>query len=150
VPAGPVNIHENVLRAMNVPGQNHRDPWFAAFFKDVLADSKYVFQTQKGTPFIFTGAGSCYSMTHLLQLTWLFWLCCYMSEEEQAAMPGVRTTAAAQPAAAVNKLCSQEGMTCCLQHVCSCNRNSSIGREGTLGRRIASAVVLPALVVGMQ
>lgn len=36
-PAGPVNIHDRVLRAMNVPGQNHRDPWFAAFFKDVLA-----------------------------------------------------------------------------------------------------------------
>lgn len=44
---------------MNVPGQNHRDPWFAAFFKDVLADSKYVFQTQAGTPFIFSGARCC-------------------------------------------------------------------------------------------
>jgi hypothetical protein len=47
---------------MNVPGQNHRDPWFAAFFKDVLADSKFVFQTQKGTPFIFTGATPCCSL----------------------------------------------------------------------------------------
>ncbi|KAF6266398.1 pyridoxal phosphate-dependent transferase [Scenedesmus sp. NREL 46B-D3] len=55
---GPVNIHDNVLRAMNVPGQNHRDPWFASFFKDVLADSKYVFQTKAGTPFIFTGTGT--------------------------------------------------------------------------------------------
>lgn len=55
---GPVNIHDRVLRAMNVPGQNHRDPWFAAFFKDVLADSKYVFQTQAGTPFIFSGTGT--------------------------------------------------------------------------------------------
>jgi hypothetical protein len=63
-PAGPVNIHDRVLRAMNVPGQNHRDPWFAAFFKDVLADSKYIFQTQAGTPFIFTGA------------QWLLLLCC--------------------------------------------------------------------------
>jgi hypothetical protein len=33
--AGPVNIHENVLRAMHVPGQNHRDPWFAEFYKCV-------------------------------------------------------------------------------------------------------------------
>ena len=31
--AGPVNIHEDVLRAMTIPGQNHRDPWFAEFFK---------------------------------------------------------------------------------------------------------------------
>lgn len=40
LPAGPVNIHERVLRAMNVPGQNHRDPFFAPFFKDLLHDSK--------------------------------------------------------------------------------------------------------------
>lgn len=56
--AGPVNIHERVLRSMMVPGQNHRDPWFASFFKDVLADTKYVFQTTSGTPFVFTGTGT--------------------------------------------------------------------------------------------
>lgn len=39
-PAGPVNIHERVLRAMNVPGQNHRDPFFAPFFKQLLHDTK--------------------------------------------------------------------------------------------------------------
>lgn len=33
---GPVNIHESVLRAMQVPGQNHRDPWFAEFYKKCL------------------------------------------------------------------------------------------------------------------
>eukprot|EP00878_Enallax_costatus_P044595 GHUV01053273.1.p1 GENE.GHUV01053273.1~~GHUV01053273.1.p1 ORF type:complete len:203 (-),score=38.19 GHUV01053273.1:199-807(-) len=55
---GPVNIHERVLRAMDVPGQNHRDPFFAPFFKSLLADTKYVFQTEKGTPFIFTGTGT--------------------------------------------------------------------------------------------
>jgi alanine-glyoxylate transaminase/serine-glyoxylate transaminase/serine-pyruvate transaminase len=38
--AGPVNIHERVLRAMNVPGQNHRDPFFAPFFKQLVQDSK--------------------------------------------------------------------------------------------------------------
>jgi len=53
-----VNIHENVLRAMQVPGQNHRDPFFAPFFKQLLSDSKYVFQTEKGTPFIFSGTGT--------------------------------------------------------------------------------------------
>ena len=37
---GPVNIHENVMRAMDRPSQNHRDPWFAPFFQKVLEDSK--------------------------------------------------------------------------------------------------------------
>jgi hypothetical protein len=38
--AGPVNIHENVMRAMDRPSQNHRDPWFAPFFKQILEDVK--------------------------------------------------------------------------------------------------------------
>ena len=42
--AGPVNIHERVLRAMSVPGQNHRDPWFADFFLKCLDDAKWLFQ----------------------------------------------------------------------------------------------------------
>lgn len=28
------------MRAMDRPSQNHRDPWFAPFFKQVLEDSK--------------------------------------------------------------------------------------------------------------
>lgn len=55
---GPVNIHERVLRAMNVPGQNHRDPWFAAWWKEILEDSKLVYGTTQGTPFIFSGTGT--------------------------------------------------------------------------------------------
>eukprot|EP00200_Dunaliella_tertiolecta_P004805 CAMPEP_0202339556 /NCGR_PEP_ID=MMETSP1126-20121109/1365_1 /ASSEMBLY_ACC=CAM_ASM_000457 /TAXON_ID=3047 /ORGANISM="Dunaliella tertiolecta, Strain CCMP1320" /LENGTH=452 /DNA_ID=CAMNT_0048930119 /DNA_START=317 /DNA_END=1675 /DNA_ORIENTATION=+ len=55
---GPVNIHDRVLRAMNVPGQNHRDPWFAEFYKEVLEDSKFVFQTKEATPFIFPSTGT--------------------------------------------------------------------------------------------
>ena len=39
-PSGPVNIHENVMRAMDRPSQNHRDPWFAPFFKEILEDTK--------------------------------------------------------------------------------------------------------------
>ena len=54
--AGPVNIHERVRRAMMVPGENHRDPFFMPFFKDLLENTKYLFQTKKGTPFIFPGA----------------------------------------------------------------------------------------------
>jgi hypothetical protein len=40
---------------MNVPGQNHRDAWFAPFFKNVLQHTKFLFQTKSGTPFIFPG-----------------------------------------------------------------------------------------------
>eukprot|EP01026_Neomeris_dumetosa_P072576 TRINITY_DN7394_c0_g2_i4.p1 TRINITY_DN7394_c0_g2~~TRINITY_DN7394_c0_g2_i4.p1 ORF type:complete len:411 (+),score=61.90 TRINITY_DN7394_c0_g2_i4:218-1450(+) len=55
---GPVNIHEKVIRAMNVPGQNHRDPWFNQMFIDILEDTKMIFQTKEGTPFIFPGTGT--------------------------------------------------------------------------------------------
>mmetsp|Transcript_19024 Transcript_19024/g.32549 ORF Transcript_19024/g.32549 Transcript_19024/m.32549 type:complete len:445 (-) Transcript_19024:1163-2497(-) len=55
---GPVNIHDRVLRAMNVPGQNHRDPWFADFYKGVLEDTKFIFGTKEATPFIFPGTGT--------------------------------------------------------------------------------------------
>lgn len=53
-----MNIHENVIRAMSVPGQNHRDPFFAPFFKQLLEDSKFIFGTTRGTPFIFSGTGT--------------------------------------------------------------------------------------------
>jgi len=42
-PAGPVNIHERVQRAMAIPGQNHRDPSFAPFFLKCLDDAKWLF-----------------------------------------------------------------------------------------------------------
>ena len=54
--AGPVNVHERVRRAMNVPGENHRDAFFAPLFKQILEETKYLFQTKEGTPFIFPGA----------------------------------------------------------------------------------------------
>jgi len=43
---------------MVVPGQNHRDPWFADFFKACLEDTKWLFQTEKGTPFLFPATGT--------------------------------------------------------------------------------------------
>ncbi|KAI8466678.1 MAG: pyridoxal phosphate-dependent transferase [Monoraphidium minutum] len=55
---GPVNIHERVLRAMSVPGQNHRDPWFAAWWKEILDESKIIYGTEHGTSFIFSGTGT--------------------------------------------------------------------------------------------
>lgn len=41
---GPVNIHDRVLRAMDVPGQNHRDPFFAPFFKALLQGISHVLE----------------------------------------------------------------------------------------------------------
>ncbi|PSC68939.1 serine-glyoxylate aminotransferase [Micractinium conductrix] len=55
---GPVNVHDSVIRAMSVPGQNHRDPWFAEFYKQCLHDLKMIFGTADGTPIIFPGTGT--------------------------------------------------------------------------------------------
>lgn len=43
---------------MDRPSQNHRDPWFAPFFKEILEDSKMIFGTKRGTPFIYPGTGT--------------------------------------------------------------------------------------------
>jgi aspartate aminotransferase-like enzyme len=43
---------------MDVPGQNHRDPWFAELYKSILEDTKFIYQTKEGTPFIFPGTGT--------------------------------------------------------------------------------------------
>lgn len=59
--SGPVNIHERVRNAMIVPGENHRDPWFAPFYKGVLEQMKYLFQTENGTPIIFPGTPAGYA-----------------------------------------------------------------------------------------
>lgn len=55
---GPVNIHDKVQRAMAVPSANHRDAWFAPWFKSILEDTKMIFDTEHGTPFIFPGTGT--------------------------------------------------------------------------------------------
>jgi len=55
---GPVNIHERVLRAMQMPGQNHREPWFPILFKKLLEETKMLFNTTQGTTFIFSGTGT--------------------------------------------------------------------------------------------
>ena len=55
---GPVNIHDSVLREMDRPGSNHRDPWFAPFFAKVLEDSKYIFSTKKASTVIYPGTGT--------------------------------------------------------------------------------------------
>merc|ERR1711871_497107 len=44
---GPVNINDRVLRAMNIPGKNHRDPGFNHLVDGLLRDLKYLFKTEK-------------------------------------------------------------------------------------------------------
>ncbi|KAK9807206.1 hypothetical protein WJX73_008893 [Symbiochloris irregularis] len=55
---GPVNIHDSVLRAMDRPGSNHRDPWFQPFFANVLEEVKMIFKTTKGKTLIFPSSGT--------------------------------------------------------------------------------------------
>jgi len=44
---------------MSVPGQNHRDPWFADFFKACLDESRMIYGSPSdATPFIFPGTGT--------------------------------------------------------------------------------------------
>jgi alanine-glyoxylate transaminase / serine-glyoxylate transaminase / serine-pyruvate transaminase len=53
-----VNIHDRVLRAMDRPSLNHRDPWYPAFFTGILEDLKVIFATKQGTTFIYPGTGT--------------------------------------------------------------------------------------------
>lgn len=43
---------------MHVGGQNHRDPWFADFYKKSLEESKIIFNTNKGTTIFWPGTGT--------------------------------------------------------------------------------------------
>jgi alanine-glyoxylate transaminase/serine-glyoxylate transaminase/serine-pyruvate transaminase len=43
---------------MDRPAQNHRDPWFAPFFSSILEDTKMIYGTKEGTPFIYPGTGT--------------------------------------------------------------------------------------------
>ena len=43
---------------MQVPGQNHRDPWFPEFYKQCLEELKPMFGTRDGTTIIFPGTGT--------------------------------------------------------------------------------------------
>ncbi|KAK9842890.1 hypothetical protein WJX74_003974 [Apatococcus lobatus] len=55
---GPVNIHEKTRRAMMVPGQNHRDPWFSPFFSKLLEDVRLIFGTSNAQTFIYPATGT--------------------------------------------------------------------------------------------
>ncbi|KAD7117500.1 hypothetical protein E3N88_04768 [Mikania micrantha] len=57
---GPVNIPEQVLRAMNRNNEDYRSPAIPALTKTLLEDVKKIFKTISGTPFLIptTGTGA--------------------------------------------------------------------------------------------
>lgn len=57
---GPVNIPEQVLRAMNRNNEDYRSPAIPAMTKTLLQDVKNIFKTTTGTPFMIptTGTGA--------------------------------------------------------------------------------------------
>merc|ERR1719258_42540 len=55
---GPCNIPLRVSQALMHPAENHRDVGFPYFAKQLLADSKALFKSEHGTPFIFPASGT--------------------------------------------------------------------------------------------
>jgi alanine-glyoxylate transaminase/serine-glyoxylate transaminase/serine-pyruvate transaminase len=57
---GPVNIPEQVIRAMNRNNEDYRSPAIPALTKTLLEDVKKIFKSTSGTPFIIptTGTGA--------------------------------------------------------------------------------------------
>ncbi|KAL0294798.1 UNVERIFIED_CONTAM: Serine--glyoxylate aminotransferase [Sesamum radiatum] len=57
---GPVNIPEQVIRAMNRNNEDYRSPAVPALTKTLLEDVKKIFKTTSGTPFLIptTGTGA--------------------------------------------------------------------------------------------
>lgn len=55
---GPVNIPEQVLRAMNRNNEDYRSPAVPALTKTLLEDVKKIFKTTSGTPFLFPTTGN--------------------------------------------------------------------------------------------
>lgn len=58
---GPVNIPEQVLRAMNRNNEDYRSPAIPAMTKSLLEDVKKIFKTTSGTPFLFPTTGTVFS-----------------------------------------------------------------------------------------
>src|ERR1700726_3201322 len=55
---GPTNVPDRVLRAMNVPMEDHRSPIFPELTRACLAGLKPVFKTTTGTPILFPSSGT--------------------------------------------------------------------------------------------
>lgn len=63
---GPVNIPEQVLRAMNRNNEDYRSPAIPALTKKLLEDVKKIFKTTSGTPFLFPTTGTAFLVYQLL------------------------------------------------------------------------------------
>ena len=55
---GPVNVPEQVLRAMNRNNEDYRSPAMPTLSKSVLEDVKRIFKTTTATSFIFPTTGN--------------------------------------------------------------------------------------------
>ena len=54
---GPVNIPDQVIRAMSRNNEDYRSPAIPALTKTLLEDVKQIFKTTSGTPFLFPTTG---------------------------------------------------------------------------------------------
>ncbi len=55
---GPTNVPDRILRAMDVPMEDHRSPIFPALARECLTGLKPIFKTTSGVPFIFPSSGT--------------------------------------------------------------------------------------------
>ena len=55
---GPTNVPDRILRAMDVPMEDHRSPIFPALARECLTGLKPIFKTKSGVPFIFPSSGT--------------------------------------------------------------------------------------------
>ncbi len=55
---GPTNVPDRILRAMDVPMEDHRSPSFPALARECLNALKPIFKTTTGVPFIFPSSGT--------------------------------------------------------------------------------------------
>lgn len=62
---GPVNIPEQVIRAMNRNNEDYRAPAIPALTKTLLEDVKKIFKTTSGTPFIIPTTGTTTNLKKL-------------------------------------------------------------------------------------
>ncbi|KAG8388957.1 hypothetical protein BUALT_Bualt02G0179300 [Buddleja alternifolia] len=62
---GPVNIPEQVIRAMSRNNEDYRSPAIPAMTKTLLEDVKKIFKTTSGTPFLIPTTGRCSDISSL-------------------------------------------------------------------------------------
>src|SRR5579863_3258951 len=55
---GPTNVPDRILRAMDVPMEDHRSPVFPTLARECLNGLKPVFKTSQASPFIFPSSGT--------------------------------------------------------------------------------------------